>query len=295
MAEMMSLARQLRRSARVSTRRPSRSTVTRSASAITSSMRCEDVDDRDARARASCRTTRTASRTSADDSAEVGSSMIRMRARATAPWRFRPAAARRRAVRATAAFGIERRCPAGAAALRRPSRCARRSTIAPASSGSRPRKMLSAAVSSGTRFSSWWMMRDAGAFRVPHAAEARGRPRAGSRLRIRSARRRGSSSACSCRRRSRPSAHALRRSSNRSRHRATPPRRRRTWKFGQRRGRRSRALRADRSSQALRPRRGRPRILRSGAARPHPHRRPVPIFRREPRSDSSPERNTIAT
>ena len=41
--------------------------------------------------------------------------------------------------------------------------------------------------------------------------------------------------------------------------------------------------------------RGRPCILRSGAVRPHPHRRPVPIFRREPRSDSGPEGNTIAT
>ena len=59
---------------------------------------------------------------------------------------------------------------------------ARRSRKRPARSGSRPRKMLAATLSSGTRFSSWWMMATPGALGVADAGEARrARRRSGSR------------------------------------------------------------------------------------------------------------------
>ena len=89
--------------------------------------------------------------------AEVGSSMIRMRAESDSALAI-----------STSCCSPTRSVPtraSGSSAM--PSRSSRaaaerllalRSTISPAISFSRPRKMLSATLSSGTRLSSWWMM-----------------------------------------------------------------------------------------------------------------------------------------
>ena len=52
--------------------------------------------------------------------------------------------------------------------------CGARSISMPAINGSRPRKMLSATLNSGTRFSSWWMMAMPALLGVAHAGERDG-------------------------------------------------------------------------------------------------------------------------
>ena len=94
---------------------------------------------------------------SAGERAEVGSSMIRMRAsseRALAISTSCCSPMRRPAMRASGSSSMPRR----ARSFRAAAVIAWRSRKRPARSGSRPRKMLAATLSSGTRLSSWWMM-----------------------------------------------------------------------------------------------------------------------------------------
>ena len=114
----------------------------------------------------------------------------------------------------------------------------RRSISTPPISGSRPRKILSATLSSGTRLSSWWMMATpaSSASRTPLKDACRPSTRmdavvarvyAGKDLH----------QSAPCRHRSRPSARALRLGADRSRRRGAPSRRQTIWRPAPRRAR----------------------------------------------------------
>ena len=95
--------------------------------------------------------------------------------------------------------------------------------------------------------------RDARALGVLHARELHRRAlRSDDFRRIRRARRREFSSACFCRRRSRRRARELRRPSNRSRRRAAPPLRRRIWRRARLAGRRRHLRAASRPAAGIR-------------------------------------------
>ena len=107
---------------------------------------------------ASWRTMRKSRSHSAGERAEVGSSMIRMRAssdRALAISTSCCSPMRRPPTRASGSRSMPSRCEERP---RRAGHGARGRGRGRRASGSRPRKMLAATESSGTRFSSWWMM-----------------------------------------------------------------------------------------------------------------------------------------
>ena len=202
-----------RAASRSPTTRPSRSTVTRSASRRISSMPVADVEDRDARGAQAGARARTAASTSGSVSAAVGSSRISTRqARASAAaistscrWPTPSAPAGR--------SGIERRRGRPRRAPTSPARAAAARSTSPNRRGRRPRNRFSATLSVGIRFEL-----------LQHDLHARvARPRVATRGAIRLAGQRHRAAvgrdqaahdlrrASTCRRRWRPSARAPRR------------------------------------------------------------------------------------